>query len=593
MKRFFFGSFFLLFIPSLMFSFEVERICFNDDEVTVYWTNFSDTCDRFEAYKIFWRKSSGGNFTEISTIEDHAVTNFTQDPDNGGNLEQWEYFVTAEYQCGGNIKGIISDTIKIDNETPESVGLDSISVVNGEVVLGWSSETGNDIRGYNIYHFESEGNNIRLLDTVEGRNNSSYVDDSLSNPQNGEENFSLGAFDSCYNESPINDVTHSTIYLTIDSDSCQGRAEINWTPYEGWDVDHYKVLLENENNEKVEIAKVRDGDLSYTITSEDVEEDVEYDVFIRGVSAEDESVTSSSNRVQFSNNILKEPDYVYIRKVSVIDSNIHIGWVSSNAQDIKRYEIFRSQRRGGFNQVGAVSASVESQGTGSYIDSSASPERNEYFYRIRAIDICGQFVENSNISNSISLRLTTRGENNALRWNQYDFWEGGVDKYNIYRTLDPRDDINWKKIADVPFDQLEYEDTVPYQEEPKNRICYRVEAVEGEGNELTNKAKSQSNLVCFFEDAITYVPNAFRPAGNTNDKFNLNGLFIDYKRSEMYIYNRWGERIFHKKGIEEGWDGTDERNGEIADVGTYMYLIRLIGKNGQTETLHGTVQLLR
>ena len=52
-----------------------------------------------------------------------------------------------------------------------------------------------------------------------------------------------------------------------------------------------------------------------------------------------------------------------------------------------------------------------------------------------------------------------------------------------------------------------------------------------------------------------FVPNAFTPDQDfINDYFNAKGHNIeDY---QMFIYDRWGELIFHTKSLDEHWDGT-------------------------------------
>jgi gliding motility-associated-like protein len=39
----------------------------------------------------------------------------------------------------------------------------------------------------------------------------------------------------------------------------------------------------------------------------------------------------------------------------------------------------------------------------------------------------------------------------------------------------------------------------------------------------------------------------------------------------MYVYNRWGQLIFHSDNIYEGWDGT--YSGNEVQIDTYVYKI--------------------
>ena len=54
-----------------------------------------------------------------------------------------------------------------------------------------------------------------------------------------------------------------------------------------------------------------------------------------------------------------------------------------------------------------------------------------------------------------------------------------------------------------------------------------------------------------------HVPTAFSPNGDgLNDTFEARASYETEIEFRMSIYNRWGERVFKSKSIEDGWDGT-------------------------------------
>jgi gliding motility-associated-like protein len=64
----------------------------------------------------------------------------------------------------------------------------------------------------------------------------------------------------------------------------------------------------------------------------------------------------------------------------------------------------------------------------------------------------------------------------------------------------------------------------------------------------------------------------------------------------MYIYDRWGQLIFHSENIDDGWDGTCKNNPCLP--GTYAWLVNIdfLGQDivhKGSVTLKGTVILLR
>ena len=96
------------------------------------------------------------------------------------------------------------------------------------------------------------------------------------------------------------------------------------------------------------------------------------------------------------------------------------------------------------------------------------------------------------------------------------------------------------------------------------------------------------------EDFMIYVPNAFSPNfDGTNDFFFAKGEGIsDFK---MYIFDRWGNRVFTSTDINDGWDGRiNNRIGvEALQHDVYVWKIDLKNVDHQGKTYTGTVTLLR
>jgi large repetitive protein len=69
-------------------------------------------------------------------------------------------------------------------------------------------------------------------------------------------------------------------------------------------------------------------------------------------------------------------------------------------------------------------------------------------------------------------------------------------------------------------------------------------------------------------------PNAFRPAG-LNKEFFLFSFFVADSPFEIYIFNRWGEMIFHSNDRNFRWNGgIDNQAGREVPPGTYSYLVK-------------------
>lgn len=98
---------------------------------------------------------------------------------------------------------------------------------------------------------------------------------------------------------------------------------------------------------------------------------------------------------------------------------------------------------------------------------------------------------------------------------------------------------------------------------------------------------SVTYVVVIDGEHLLYVPNSFTPNGDgLNDIFMPMGEGFDLSQFEMFIFDRWGNRIFYSENAGEGWDGT--LNGsQQAPIGAYVWKIRSVNK--YNEDLHENV----
>ena len=89
-----------------------------------------------------------------------------------------------------------------------------------------------------------------------------------------------------------------------------------------------------------------------------------------------------------------------------------------------------------------------------------------------------------------------------------------------------------------------------------------------------------------------YVPTGFSPNGNgINDTFGPIGKYFDLKSYSFMIFNQWGEMVFSTTDFYEQWDGKT-KNGEIAPIATYGWIIRLVDMQGNNKVMRGSITLL-
>jgi gliding motility-associated-like protein len=95
-------------------------------------------------------------------------------------------------------------------------------------------------------------------------------------------------------------------------------------------------------------------------------------------------------------------------------------------------------------------------------------------------------------------------------------------------------------------------------------------------------------------DYEIFIPNAFSPNGDShNDGFIPQGLNLELFTFDMYIFNRWGELIYHTNDLAKPWIGKDQNKGTLCEQGVYSYLIYVTDDYGDSRKFIGHVTLLQ
>ena len=113
-----------------------------------------------------------------------------------------------------------------------------------------------------------------------------------------------------------------------------------------------------------------------------------------------------------------------------------------------------------------------------------------------------------------------------------------------------------------------------------------------------------ANLGCVYKDSITifvsdlsrceepyvFVPKGFTPNDDgLNDQLFVRGNYIE--EVHFVIFNRWGEKVFETKDLNQGWDG--KVNGKIVPPDVFGYYVALKCFDGEEFLLKGNVTLIR
>ncbi len=120
--------------------------------------------------------------------------------------------------------------------------------------------------------------------------------------------------------------------------------------------------------------------------------------------------------------------------------------------------------------------------------------------------------------------------------------------------------------------------------------CYDVVLTATSSN---NCVDVTSVLVCIDPDVSIYVPNAFTPDGDgINDIFIPKGLGLDPDQFEMWIFDRWGNLVFHGTDLYQGWNGAVEGQTDVSQQDVYVWKIKVGDQNGGKHTYIGHVTMI-
>lgn len=380
-------------------------------------------------------------------------------------------------------------------------------------------------------------------------------------------------------------VPHCTIEVTAMGDT--NAALVNWTPYTGWkSLAAYKVWRKKATDiHYTYLATVAPDKLNYIDSA--VYCNAEYDYTIEGV--EDGGFLMNS----FSDTSRAKPVHIIsvpapeVWRTTVNDNAYtHTEWIMpAHKYPVKYYTLYRQDAALGLEFTETIYAPNLN-----FDDYKTDVQSRNYTYTVTATDICDITSIQSNVGRSILLDVKKADEdqNAALNWTPYVVWNEGVESYKVERSISGGDFVS---IGSV--DGLTTQFTDKYLPKTCEKdIKYRITAVRAQPAALdsTHYAVSVSNEVDYTPEIRFYIPSAFTPdQNNLNEGFRPDGVF--FYKYDMKIYNRYGQKVYDNDVCLNAWDG--RYMDEIAQEGTYVYLITAWDMAGKSYQFRGSVTLLR
>ncbi|CAN5322192.1 hypothetical protein BH09BAC5_BH09BAC5_06750 [soil metagenome] len=468
---------------------------------------------------------------------------------------------------------------------------DSASVSNtNSAFIGWQPSPSPDVIGYVVYQFI---NGIwTAIDTLWGINNTGY-ENLISNCGQQSESYVVAAFDSCGNISTFSPI-HNTLFLTSSINICTETTTLNWTPYINMPggLGGYSIYS-SDNGGPFLLA----GTTPSTVTTFNHSGLIQFHTYCYFVVANNtaNTITASSEKVCVFANVPQQPVFNYLRVATVAGTNIvNLKAYVDITADVNRYDIYRADSiNGNWTLIGNAPSNPPSTVI-TYTDNTPETGKQSYYYKMIAIDSCGEEAMTSNIGRTIYLEAFANNEmTNTLFWNDYEQWLGGVLNYNIYRSIDGISDP--VPIATVPFTnavQNIYVDDVSQYNYYIGKFTYQIEGIEGPGNIYGFADTTYSNVSEVVQKPLVYVPNAFTPNGSgLNDYFKPSTGFVDFVDYDFAVFNRWGQKLFETNDVNGAWDGRFAGHKCMPDV--YVWILTFKTASGQYIDMKGAVTLIR
>lgn len=468
-----------------------------------------------------------------------------------------------------------------DEIPPEKPVFTTVTVnqVTGNTEMTWSLSPSLDVAGYIVYVFQNgEG---FAIDTIMNPVASSY---SVSRPGTSyfSESYVVAAIDTAGNISPLSNVLQ-TIFTESRIDTCNKKILISWNKYISVPatVTGYEILASVNGNAYYLAQHVSKDVTDFTLN--DFINGSAYCFIVRAVL--ENGFTSSSNKSCLSARIQAPPQWINADYATVTPADeIALEFTVDPSSEIDLFSLERKIGPGNFQEIAQIRTET---GSVTFTDETADLKTVNY-YRLSAINNCGNPAISSNIASNIVLNVQGSGNEIRLMWNQYHDWIGPVSGYRVFMDTGG----GFSELAQIQPGDTVYSVSIPeiMYSLTQGQVCFYITATEG-SNPYGITGESSSGRVCFTVDEVITVPNIFTPDGDAKNDLFKPVITFNPSYYQLIISNRQGKVLFESRDFTEAWDGSD--NGSPAPQGVYLWILKTTTPSGRSVTRTGTLTLFK
>jgi len=239
--------------------------------------------------------------------------------------------------------------------------------------------------------------------------------------------------------------------------------------------------------------------------------------------------------------------------------------------NVSSYEVLRETNTANvYNVIGSIDPNMSS-----FLDDSSNNTSQEYRYKVRLVDLCGNTSSNSDLHKTILLQSSI-SVNNSINLNWTSYQGTNIPSYKIYRKVN---DEEFSLLNEISSNSTNYNDQ--QANASLNSYEYYVAVEVNECNTASSKSSKKNNLTEIksnrqiiadsslslnepdFANSVSITPN---PA-STRINIIINGNTI-YLKSE--VYNMLGQLILESK----------EKNISIEKLSKSTYFLKILTDKG-------------
>lgn len=206
------------------------------------------------------------------------------------------------------------------------------------------------------------------------------------------------------------------------------------------------------------------------------------------------------------------------------------------------------------------------------------------------------FFENPNSPNFFANNFNTDNFSNTLFGvSTFEFWDLDGD-------VETRVTLTWDDNSNIPtlVDNLENLRVVGWDKNLEQWVSLGNSTFSGDLNSggITSELMIPDNYTILtfgtsdiLLDGDLEIFTAVSPNGDgVNDTFIIQGI-AQFPNNELSIFNRWGVKVYSKKGYDNSWAGISEGRVTVAEdeqlpVGTYYYVLKIDGQKDRAGYLY-------